>query len=177
MAMGSPASPRNVGAVQPPRAARLLHTRRTLSKPTASLPPTVAFSSYAPSPPSSSRLPLLGITLFAFPAAGRRASSCATLLAYTLLALPPPYVRAYIDRMLDPLPLAYRSLPRCMPRCIPPLPRASRVSLATTESVGLQRVFSTSRGEPRSLRLTRADFRAALIALGGRVRHAWISQS
>lgn len=39
-------------------------------------------------------------------------------------------------------------------------------SLATTESVGLQRVFSTSRGKPRSLRLTRADFRAALIALG-----------
>lgn len=38
MAMGSPASPRNVGAVQPPRAARLLHTRRILSKPSRHLP-------------------------------------------------------------------------------------------------------------------------------------------
>jgi len=89
------------------------------------------------------------------------ASSCATLLAYTLLA---PCV--HISIACSALSLAYRSLPRCMPRCIPLAARISCRSLATTESVGLQRVFSTSRGEPRSLRLTRADFRAALIALG-----------
>lgn len=94
MAMGSPASPRNVGAVQPPRAARLLHTRRTLSKPaSSSYRRFLVLCSFAT---LVVRLPLLGITLFAFPAAGRRVVARSALLAYTLLAP----VRAYIDRML-----------------------------------------------------------------------------
>lgn len=147
--MGSPASPRNVGAVQPPpRSARLLHTRRTLSK--------AASSSYARSPPSS-RLPLLGITLFAFPAAGRRVV-VRCLTRCTLSSLTP--VRGYIDRALS-LSLSLSRIPPAMHAALHPPCRAhlgcrARRSLATTESVGLQSVFSTSRGEPRSLRLKRA---------------------
>lgn len=177
MAMGSPASPRNVGAVQPPRAARLLHTRRILSKPSR-LPPSALYcrpslslsfslilrSSFprprAPSSPSS-RLPLVGITLFAFPAAGRRVARCLAR-AYTLLA---PCMHISIVYSSS---LAYPSLPAMHTALqLPPialfssLARDDRIRRITTC------VFSTSRGEPPLASANaRADFGVALIALG-----------
>lgn len=171
--MGSPASPRNVGAVQPPRAARLLHTRRILSK-SSRLPPSALYrrpslshprSSFprprAPSPPSS-RLPLVGITLFAFPAAGRRVARCLTR-AYTLLA---PCMHISIVYSSS---LAYRSLAAMHAALhLPPigalfsgLAGDDRIRRITTC------VFSTSRGEPPLASANAsADFRVALIALG-----------
>lgn len=151
--MGSPASPRNVGAVQPPRAARLLHTRRTLSKPASSsyrrFLVLCSFTTLVAA--SSSR--------YHFVCLSRGGPSRRRALPYsrTYTLLSPPCV--HISIACSTLSLAYRSLPRCMPRCIP-LCRAHLGchSLATTESVGLQRVFSTSRGEPRSLRLTARGF-------------------
>lgn len=101
MAMGSPASPRNVGAVQPPRAARLLHTRRTLSKPaSSSYRRFLVLCSFITLVAASS--PRYHFVCLSRGGPSRRVVVRAALLAYTLLAP----VRAYIDRMLDPLSLS-----------------------------------------------------------------------
>lgn len=159
MAMGSPASPRNVGAVQPPAplAFYILDVPSSLGPPRP-LPPGPASllssscRSFATLAAASS---LLGITLFAFPAAGRatrRVASCATFTR-TYSSHP---VRAYIDRTHSPLarassvPVMHAALHLPAAACSSALP-LSRCSLVTGESVGLQRVFSINRGEPHSL--------------------------
>lgn len=135
MAIVSPASPRNVGAVQPPCAARLLHTQHTLSKSPS--PPT-AFSSYAASPPSP-RLPLLR---YHFVCLSRGGPSRRAL----------PYSRT---TLLAPRVHIYRSRTRALSHIAPAMYVALHLSLicvffATRESVDYTLcVFYESRGKPR----------------------------
>jgi len=100
MAMGSPASPRNVGAVQPPRAARLLHTRRTLSKPaSSSYRRFLVLCSFLRHPRRAASSPRYHFVCLSRGGPSRRvASSCA--LPYSRTLFSHPRVRAYIDRML-----------------------------------------------------------------------------
>jgi len=132
------------------------------------LPPTVAFSSYAPSPPSS-RLPLLGITLFAFPAAGRR-----VVVRYLTRVYSSRSVRAYIDRILGPLsriPLAPAMHAALHPPCC-----AHLVSLARDDRI--RRITTCVFYEPRRTALAKTNargFPGCFDCSWGRVRHAWIS--
>lgn len=106
------------------------------------------------------------------------ASSCAALLAVHSL-LSPPCVDISIgpSLSLSRIPLAPAMHAALHPPCRAHLGCRARRSLATTESVGLQSVFSTSRGEPRSLAKTKArGFPGCFdCSWGGRVRYAWIS--
>lgn len=118
----------------------------------------------APSPPSS-RLPLVGITLFAFPAAGRRVARCLRYSrAYTLLT---PHACIYRSHT-RPLSHTVR-FPRCTPRCISLPWRALLGSRPRRQDPPDYNVcvFSTSRGEPRSLALTRARISGLLWLLLG----------
>lgn len=115
--------------------------------------PTLSFPRpRAPSPPSP-RLPLVGITLFAFPAAGRRVARCLYSRVHSSRV---PCM--HISIAYSPS-LAYRSrFPRMHAALhLPPVARFSRVSPRDDRIRRITTcVFSTSRGEPRSLALTRA---------------------
>lgn len=168
MAMGSPASPRNVGAVQPPRAARLLHTRRTLSKPaSSSYRRFLVLCSFTTLVAASS--PRYHFVCLSRGGPSRRRARCLTRVR-TLFS--PPCV--HISIACSALSLAYRSLPRCMPRCMPPpllLPRRAHPRMSLARDDRIRRITTCVFYEPRRTALAktnaRADFRAALIALGG----------
>jgi len=165
MAMGSPASPRNVGAVQPPRAARLLHTRRTLSKPaSSSYRRFLVLCSFLRHPRRAASSPRYHFVCLSRGGPSRRvASSCA--LPYSRTLFSHPRVRAYIDRMLGSsfflslslsLSLAYHSLPRCMPRaCILLVARISDVA----RDDRIRRITTCVFYEPRRTALAKTNVR------------------
>lgn len=169
MAMGSPASPRNVGAVQPPRAARLLHTRRGPS-PLSSYPRYTLLRH-----PRRGFLSSVSLCL-PFP---RRAvaPSCAAFARVCMYVHSSRPVRAYIDRILVlSLSLSLSHAALVSPRCTY---RALHLEAAVSRAHGGIRritpcVFLRNRGEPRALNvITLARISgAALIALGVRWRHA-----
>lgn len=189
MAMGSPASPRNVGAVQPPRAARLLHTRRILSKPSrppspfplssslfplSPLPPSVALSSSGPPPIlvlallRHPRCGFLSSVSLCLPFPRRAVASRAAFATRARTLFSPP--RACIYRS-HTRPLSHTArFPRCMPRCISLPWRALLGSRPRRQDPPDYTVCVFY--EPRRTALAsanaRADFRVALIALGAK---------
>lgn len=165
--MGSPASPRNVGAVQPPpRSPFTYSTYPLLHSPILILHSFVTRF-------LSSRYHF--VCLFR---GEPRVASRVTLLAYSSLT-PHAYIYRSYTRPLS----AYRPMHAALhfPVIHQLVPRLSLshsfVTLATRESTGLHRVFSINRDEPHSRSNANtnvnanahADFRAPLIAPGGGV--------
>lgn len=151
MAMGSPASPRNVGAVQPPRAARLLHTRRTLSKPaSSSYRRFLVLRSFTTLVAASS--PRYHFVCLSRGGPSRRAR-CLTRVRSSR-----PRACIYRSHARSFLSLSYAAHSRDACRALHPPCRAHLGchSLATTESAGLQGVFS--RG-PRRTALAKTNTR------------------
>lgn len=179
----------------PAPTARLLHTR-LVSSPNLPLPslstpsiylPTYSLSSFLSTGvrrslsllSSSSRALLrhprrgfLSSVSLCLPFPRRAVASCR--VAYTLLA---PCMHISIPHT-RPLSHTVR-FPRCMPRCISLPWRAlfgrvrSRPRRQNPSDYNVC-VFHEPRRTTLASANARADFRVALIALGGRVRHAWI---
>lgn len=153
--MGSPASPRNVGAVQPsPRAARLLHTRRTLSKP--------AFSSYRRFLVLCSFTTLVAASSprYHFVCLSRGGPSRRRALPYsrTLFSHPCVHISIACSALSLSLSLSHILLAPAMHAALhPPSPRASRVSLARDDRI--RRITTCVFYEPRRTALAKTNAR------------------